>query len=333
VTSADKPPKAHVVELEGWRGTAIIFLLVGHFGPLLLFPFGRLGVEFFFVLSGRLMAQLLFIDRMNLRDFYVRRFSRVFPALWFFAAMAFAAGALGWLKVSTVDLLRAVTFTINYAETSSDLGHIWSLCVEEHSYVVLSLIALLARRRSVDPVMILVALSLFCVINGAFQTKLLHLDYYAVYWRTDTRAASILISAAVFLAIREKRFQVNASVAALLVLIGIALNLSYKVPDPVKYSLGSLLLSLGVAKAEAFPSLIRQVLSSRLLAVAGALSFSLYLWQQPFAFKDGSQAIYLLMAVACAIASYFIMEKPARRYLNGRFSQAEKGSRLPSPAT
>jgi peptidoglycan/LPS O-acetylase OafA/YrhL len=325
VTSADKPPKAHVAELEGWRGTAIIFLLVGHFGPFLLFPFGRLGVEFFFVLSGRLMAQLLFIDRMNLRDFYIRRFSRVFPAMWLFVVAAFAAGAVGWLKVDFVDLLRAVTFTINYTKTSSDLGHIWSLCVEEHSYLALSLIALLARRKpSLDPVMILTFLSLFCIINGAIQTRVLHHDYYSVYWRTDTRAASILISAAVFLAVREKRLSVSPSLAAAMVFVGIFLNLFYKVPDPIKYSLGSFCLSLGVARAEAFPALLRQVLSSRLLAAAGALSFSLYLWQQPFAFKDGSQALYLLMAVACAAASYFVIENPARRYLNGRFSPGDK---------
>ena len=55
---------------------------------------GRFGVELFFVLSGRLMAEILFVQKMPL-DFFLRRFSRVYPALFVFVlAMGLTSLAL-----------------------------------------------------------------------------------------------------------------------------------------------------------------------------------------------------------------------------------------------
>jgi peptidoglycan/LPS O-acetylase OafA/YrhL len=43
----------------------------------------------------------------------------------------------------------------------------------------------------------------------------------------------------------------------------------------------------------------------------GVLSYSLYLWQQPFAVgRHHSGVVSLLMLIACALASYFIVEAP-----------------------
>src|SRR5205823_1075916 len=138
---------AYIPELQGWRGFAIIFLMFGHFGPASTHPMGRLGVEFFFVLSGRLMAQLLFVEQMSLRHFYVRRFSRIFPALWLFAAAALVASLiLGPFSIGLQDFFHAVTFTINYTESPRSMAHLWSLCVEEHSYVILSIVTIAERR-------------------------------------------------------------------------------------------------------------------------------------------------------------------------------------------
>lgn len=56
------------------------------------------------------------------------------------------------------------------------------------------------------------------------------------------------------------------------------------------------------------------------MVMLGLWSDSLYLWQQPFyKFVDerGSEAVPILAAVfACALASYYIVEKPARGWLN-----------------
>jgi peptidoglycan/LPS O-acetylase OafA/YrhL len=326
VTATDEPApqelarsKNFIPELEGWRGAAIILLLLGHFGPHRLFPFGRLGVEFFFVLSGRLMAQILFIDAMPLRHFYIRRISRVFPALWLFAIACLLANLLlGKTGVEPMDLVHAVTFTINYTQTDSHLDHIWSLCVEEHAYVLLSLVALFHRRFKINVKAVLGSLAAACIINGAMQTWWLGLDYSSVYWRTDTRAASILLSAALFLHLRQSRFNGWVLVAA--VALGVVLNFSALVPDPIKYSVGTLCLAVGVVGATNMPAIVGNLLTNRAITLFGLWSYSVYIWQQPFSLKEPRAISWLLVAVSLGVISYYCFERPSRNFLNSKFS-------------
>ncbi len=53
----------HVLALDGWRGLAVIVVLMGHFGADRYVPnVSSFGVDLFFVLSGRLMADILFVE-------------------------------------------------------------------------------------------------------------------------------------------------------------------------------------------------------------------------------------------------------------------------------
>jgi peptidoglycan/LPS O-acetylase OafA/YrhL len=319
-TSGEKP-KNYIAELEGWRGVAIAFLLLGHYGGALFFPFGRLGVEFFFVLSGRLMAHLLFVNKVSLRDFYVRRISRVFPALWVFVfaalAMTYVFGKFG---VTLADAFHALTFTVNYVERPAVFEHIWSLCIEEHSYVVLSLIALWSRRHPINVAALLAVLAIAGVLNGVFQTWYLGHDYFSVYWRTDVRASSILISAAIYLHLRSNDTQIDPVLCAVVILSGITLELFQVVPDPIKYSLGTLLLAIGVAGAEKLPDLVKAFLANRVVTTLGLWSFSIYLWQQPGALKEHHVLLFLAAAIFTGVTSFYLVEQPARRWINARMS-------------
>lgn len=62
---AGEPPEDRWRELDGWRAAAIIGVLIGHFVQVPGFNAGRFGVELFFVLSGLLMAQLLFVKKLR----------------------------------------------------------------------------------------------------------------------------------------------------------------------------------------------------------------------------------------------------------------------------
>ena len=83
-----QPSHARSLLLDNWRGWAIIFVLLGHFTSLPGVNFGRFGVDLFFVLSGRLMADLLFLKRIELPTFFYRRFSRVLPVSLLFVLIA-----------------------------------------------------------------------------------------------------------------------------------------------------------------------------------------------------------------------------------------------------
>lgn len=326
-TPTDTPaPSVHsqrLAWLDGWRGLSILAVLLGHFAPFAIYNTGRLGVEMFFVLSGRLMADVLFVERFPLGAFYRRRIARVWPGLAVFVAvMAAVFAAPGPLQVKGIDVLACLTFTANYVRiylhNMGVLDHTWSLCVEEWGYLVLGLVAWASRRFGFNPVLAVGALALACMANGAIQSGL-GLDYYAVYWRTDVRMASILTAAAVFLIGRGGQAAWPAWTTGAFVGLGLLLSVAI-VPDTVKYSLGTLCLSIAIVGLDRAPEDLRRVLADPVLVRLGLWSFSLYLWQHPF-FRLIGQAprpLLLLGVAACALASFHLVEQPARRWLNRR---------------
>jgi peptidoglycan/LPS O-acetylase OafA/YrhL len=314
--------------LDGWRGIAIIALLLGHFSTFPMINPGRLGVELFFVLSGRLMAQILFEERLSLRHFVFRRFSRIYPALLAFVLTSWAAtSVIPSLNVHGRDVLVALTFTLNYVGASGTFRHIWSLCVEEHAYLLLSIIAFVSRRRDIPVLRILGTLSFICVLNGALQTVVFDWSYSAVYWRTDVRAGSVLMGAAVYLWCREHD-NTPSMLPLAAVLVGITLSMRI-FPDYVKYSLGTLCLSYAVANLQRVTPLFVSFLSSKPFVFVGVMSFSLYLWQQPFHVwrkADVSIVILLTGVFVCGVGSFHLLERPVRLWLNKAFGKTKIGA-------
>ena len=324
-SKAERAARTRLAYLDGWRGLSIALVLIGHFFPVPGINLGVLGVEFFFVLSGRLMAEILFIERFPLKRFFKRRFSRIYPALLVFVIMAMIGLAGTFIAFKWKAALTALTFTYNYAgilvNRAGALDHIWSLCVEEHAYIILALVSVVVSGRA-NVVRLLVALALLAMANGAISYWVLGLDYETSYWRTDVHIASILLSTAICLLKAEGRlpaFLRNPHVALAAAVAGILLFLD-PVPTPVHYLLGVPLLALAVNALDFAGGYLTGVLSSRPIVMLGLWSYSLYLWQQPFyKFVDeqGSAPIPMLAAVfACALASYYVVEKPARGWLN-----------------
>jgi peptidoglycan/LPS O-acetylase OafA/YrhL len=330
-THASPPPSAaeggvphdRLLYLDGWRGIAILTVLVGHFTRFS--AAGGTGVEIFFVLSGRLMAHILFVDRYPLPIFFQRRLSRVVPALAVLVVAMVLLSAVsirffhGRSYATMTDALAALTFTSNYASalfgTRSILEHTWSLAVEEHSYVLLALMAVVVRRRSSSAAYLLLLAALLCMANGLWLASHFHgreLDH-EIYWRTDVMAASDFLSAAIYLLIRSRAMPTYLGPLAFAV--GMMIT---PAPAEIKYTLGTLCFAVAVNSLEAAPPMILKGLSWKPLVSIGLISYSLYLWQQPFyAFKAQLHSpVALALALAVAVGSYFTVERPARRYLN-----------------
>src|SRR5438445_1330902 len=317
--AADRAARTRLAYLDGWRGLSIALVLIGHFFPVPGINLGVLGVEFFFVLSGRLMAEILFIERFPLKKFFKRRFSRIYPALLMFVIAAMIGLAGTFVAFKWKAALTALTFTYNYAgifvNRAGALDHIWSLCVEEHSYVLLALISVVVSGRA-NVVRLLVALSLLAMANGAISYWVFGMDYETSYWRTDVHIASILLSAAICLLKADGRLPafLRKQPAALAAAAGAVLLFLDPVPTPVHYLLGVPLLALAVNTLDFAGGYLTGLLSSRPMVMLGLWSYSLYLWQQPFykfVYDRNVTPIPMLAAVfACALASYYIVEKP-----------------------
>jgi len=347
-----------VAYLDGWRGLAILFVLVDHFGDIERFNFGAFGVELFFVLSGRLMAELLVAQATPWRTFLWRRFSRIYPALLAFCVLMLIVSNLPALypsyapPVSLREFLAAILLVMNYAAPRYPdiltIDHLWSVCVEEHSYLILVAIALVAKRwgtgrtgaalaaseqeresiggrpavtaRHIQLIAACVAVAM--MISGVLQGLLTDQNDHELFWRTDVRAASVLLSFAVYLAIQPlDRLRRGAPFPPWLptTTFLLALILSDQLfPGWIRYSLGTMALAVSVNTIDFAAPSVTGVLRSRWLTTFGLLSYSLYLWQQPFyKFSNviGAGAALTGTAIA-AVASYALIEKPCRTALN-----------------
>ena len=317
----------HKPWLDGWRGIAILAVLVGHLVTFSSMKPARFGVELFFVLSGRLMAELLFVNQQPLGYFLKRRVARVWPGLYVFVfIMAAVFSQPGPHQVGLDQIAGALTYTFNYVRIFNGptlvLDHLWSLCVEEWAYLFLAILALAIRRWSLKASSIILIIALLCAVNGVIQTAFGGV-YRDVYWRTDVRIASIFVACGLYLILRTKALPAYVPVAA--GLLGTLIHLG-PTPDIVKYTIGTAFLGLSISTIDTAPRFVVQILSSKPLTYAGLWSYSIYLWQQPFTkiLRQWPLPVKLGLVMAAALASFYLVERPLRHYLNRNWADRSK---------
>lgn len=327
----------HIACLDGWRGAAIAALLLGHFYPVPGLNFGTLGVNLFFVLSGLLMTRILFVQKQPLGIFYRRRVARIFPSVYVFLGVTTLAFLLAGRELSPLELLSAATFTNNYIVPEGPwrmpVGHIWSLSVEEHAYVLLSLLAVLTRasgQRSVRAVgmataaIALVALLYASINDGAALARL--------WLHSEVSAFGIFASSLVFLCGGgQRRAGWDRVAVPLLLLVGCAAHW-WSAQAPLRLLLGCGAFALAVTRLQHAPWVVIRVFELAPLRQLGVWSFSLYLWQQPFyqlVRHDGMHpALGLGLSLLVGAAAHYLIEKPARAWLNAHWG---KPAPVPAP--
>jgi peptidoglycan/LPS O-acetylase OafA/YrhL len=313
-----------------------------------------------FLITSLLWDELAVTGRIDLGGFWTRRARRLLPAalVMIVAVLAarplFAADAVAGLRG---DATAAALWSGNWrwalrgtdyftqGGTPSPLQHTWSLAVEEQFYVVwpLLLVACCAvkRRR-------LLALCLAGAAASVLATYVLArvASPGRVYFGTDTRAQELLVGAALAallaptwrwrgttpLARRSPQpagrppLPLLLSVCGLAALAGVATTAS---GAPSEFRDGLLLLTaLAAAALVAGVVLdpgqaVARLLSTRLLAGTGRISYGLYLWHWPvYLALDGARtglhgywlaALRVAVTGALAGASMVLIERPAQR--------------------
>ena len=147
---------------------------------------GDIAVRFFFVLSGFLITYLIIAEkkrtgRLNFARYFVRRALRIWPLYYLMVAFAFSTPfILSWLNLDhsnegyQPNFLFTIAFLENYvtiamgeAPNVSPLGVMWSLCVEEHFYIVWGVLLYFLETRHL-PKVILGCLALSIVSRITF---------------------------------------------------------------------------------------------------------------------------------------------------------------------
>ena len=160
---SSKPTKKYFENLDGLRALAAFSVIFTHlsyfilpdsklkFGLKAIFSFGgvggRLGVIFFFILSGFLITYLLFTEQefsknIQIGKFYIRRVLRIWPLYFITLIIGFFIipylkgvgheNASGWMYLL---FLANFDHILHGFPTVSVLGVHWSVCVEEQFYI------------------------------------------------------------------------------------------------------------------------------------------------------------------------------------------------------
>jgi len=134
-----------IPSLDGLRAISITLVVLSHLVKWrhvsldVVGSYGALGVHVFFVLSGYLITNLLLREyarssTISLRDFYVRRAYRIFPAAFVFLAVVVV---LYWRQMTWYHVAAAVFYVANMDLTRPWIfGHLWSLSIEEQFYLL-----------------------------------------------------------------------------------------------------------------------------------------------------------------------------------------------------
>lgn len=349
--------------LDLLRAIAIVWVmlfhtyLVGGLGPDWgwLERFGWMGVDLFFVLSGFLIGQQVLAPlargaRLDFGDFYLRRALRILPAFWVVLAIYLAfpllrerPGLEPWWKFAFF------LFNVTADYRNPAFSQVWSLCVEEHFYLVFPLLALWLVPR-LNPRRFLWLCAALVLGGVALRTTIWIVDaradamgqmdrnwfvediYYPTWNRLDGLLAGVMLAAAmVFRAQAWERLQQHANtvlVAGLLLLAAAMWSFRDRVGLPGN-ALGWPLLSAAMGLLVFAGAGTRSVIARWKVPGAGWLalaSYSLYLVHklvygnvQRLAgdLIDGRPLLALLVYAAATLAAgallHYAVERPFLR--------------------
>ena len=349
--------RGRIPGLDGLRAISIAIVLYAHsMGTRNMPPvpqisvFGDLGVRTFFVISGFLITTLLLDEygkhgRISLRDFYIRRVYRIFPAFYVYLAVLLGIAAVGWISLPATDVAFAATYTMNFhAQRTWWLGHLWSLAVEEQFYLVWPLAMSLLRPQR----------ALWFAIGAIIAAPVLRCAAWVVWpsvrpltdqafpFVFDTLATGCVLALARDWLETSPIYTAWIDSPAFWVL-PLACVFALAVPRTgFNLGLGVTIGNLGIAMAihrcvrhPEFP--VGRVLAWRPLVFVGGLSYSLYLWQQPFVNRHADSIVnsfpfHLLCALGAALASYYLVEQPMLALRTRRAARKRAAARRSSTA-
>jgi peptidoglycan/LPS O-acetylase OafA/YrhL len=311
-----------IAALDGLRGLAILLVMIVHFagdaaGTQLLPAFvrsvfyaGWIGVDLFFVLSGFLITGILLQARGSahyFRNFYMRRVLRIFPLYYGVLFVVFVLVPLvhtyssvvqpvvndqEWLWLYAANIKIAIDGVWKFGAGSLELGHFWSLAIEEHFYLVWPALVWFIRPRTLMWVCVLaipaaLILRVQLLAHGMTPT--------GVYVFTPARIDTLAFGGFLALLVSELGGVTKLlSVARVTLLLSSILIVAVFIRNdgtaewpPAMQGIGYPLLAicfgsmLILALAPGGDSAIARACSSRTLRILGTYSYGLYVFHVP----------------------------------------------------
>jgi peptidoglycan/LPS O-acetylase OafA/YrhL len=359
----------HIPALDGIRGVAVMWVFTSHFHLIVspdpffkevtpwefinrTFDAGFLGVDIFFVLSGFLITSLLLKERSNNQSgmvsrFYKRRALRLLPALYALLIVNFFVSR--WenfpMNIQWRTTWHALLYLNNWnivwhpRATQNDLGHLWSLGIEEQFYIVWPIVMIVIAALKTPPKIAVFLTAIFAVIVAWHRLELWNhgASWRLLYVRTDARVDSLLIGAS--FAFVYRYYRVPSEILNFLAtssFIGL-IYMTYRfgsVPlHPFLFQGGftviAVLAGTIILAATEGAWFANRILISRPLTIIGKISYGLYLWHLPVFVvlgrhvTSGPKPLRILIGIVIASAvtslSWHFVEKPFLNIKNQRY--------------
>lgn len=354
-------PSQRLQALDGLRGVAILLVMGFHyfhhlqspyykstlypygetFANVVVFKYGYMGVELFFIISGFVIAMTLESSK-SLLDFAIRRFVRIWPALIFSAVVTFFL--LNWSDAPFAltrrqfwpNFLPSLTLTPTslwsgwFPKVDFVTGVYWSLVVEIRFYMIALVLFWLFSRQQLARNLVIFTVAIYIArallrrwvpgYNGVYDALFIP-DYMPWF-----------AAGAVFYELYKERLSKSVALimlAVMYVLIArVSTNYAMIGRDPITASTAALsFLALFWLLATRPSSL--SILEVRPLVWIGECSYSIYLYHYAIGMIFISQisksiglAPQLLLVAAISLLvliigrlSYRTVENPSRRWL------------------
>lgn len=328
-------------DIDGLRALAVFFVIFFH---LELLANGFLGVDIFFVISGYLIAQILYNQKYNnqflILNFYLRRIRRIFPLVLFITAIALILGVFYMLPDDLENLAQAIIATnfsannilmylttYDYWEIKNNykpLMHTWSLGVEEQFYLVFPLLFVFLKKQK--QYLFVLTFITICSLVLLVVTKTTTIQFYFLPFRLFELTLGALAAIYFFnknISIKPK-YQLKIQFLWVLILVSIILffpncNHILKLISITFSTIAILIIGKSLNQKN---NLYTKIFANKTLVFFGKISFSLYMWHQLlFAFSryflfekiNAKQAILLVITtILFSTITYFFIEKPFR---------------------
>lgn len=320
--------RGRIPSLDGMRGICILLILASHtvgssnFQRLYFVgDLAALGLVVFFVLSGFLITTVLMREQsrsgsISLKNFYIRRFLRIFPVAYLYMTVVGVLSFLGIIGLRPHDLAFAVSYLMDFHHDRSwYLGHLWYLTVEEQFYLLwpatvlivgfrrafvlaLATLAFIPFSRIAIPRLFPAMPPAFGIPDGTASILTGCVLAFSFQWMTTKRA----LTSKLFL-------------FALMGAAGLRIytwNHGYPLHG-FSYVI-NVLIALAVFRCISVPGdWLGMILNNKALVFVGGLSYSIYVWQQLFLPPTPPGSSFpgnILAALAAALCSYYLIERP-----------------------
>jgi len=366
----------YVRSLDGLRGVAVLAVLCMHAAfatpvehreatdviAFSVLRFGWLGVDCFFVLSGFLITSILLSVRDGgatssaFANFYARRALRIFPIYYLYLGVL--ALPVGQAPAHTTELTWLATYTQNVfwplygSQLWPWVGHLWSLAIEEHFYLIWPWIVLCVTPRNVPRLIVVTIIGVIALRIAAFETGWGGFVYMSTLTRMDSLLVGALLSyaragfapsLAPWLLSRPAWLVVGCFSLYLLAQLFAGIGVIGLVNQSVGYTLFAFGCAGVIGNLTGQPSRCARPLEHSSIVAVGRVSYGVYIYHMPVfvllkvvlrmlhpAWQTGSYLVdfcsFMLVGTAVtlgiAAVSYRLIERPLLRLKPARSSAA-----------